>query len=165
MSSTSMRQTLNYVRWLTCAVSLLACALLIALWVRSYSSCVFVHGPLPGTLGTLLIETNQGRVTFCHAYGQRVMSGMNASLWGIHYKPIEEWEAVVPPLNTRADFSFFRWRRNLSYLILPYWSMTLFSAAIAALMCRKQTWRFSLRTLLIAMTLIAIVLGLVVLLN
>ena len=30
-----------------------------------------VVGPLPGTLGSLLIETNRGRVTFCHAYGQR----------------------------------------------------------------------------------------------
>ncbi len=150
-----MSKMLRKLRIVFSAVCGIICLLLIALWARSYSSCVFVVGPLPSTLGSLLIETNRGRVTFCHAYGQRVMSGMNASLWGIHYKSIEEWEAVDPPLNTRPAFSFFRWRRNLSYLILPYWSITLFFAAMGTLAGFGWKLRFSLCTLLITTTLVA----------
>ena len=43
---------------------------------------------------------------------------------------------------------------------IPYWFLTLFSAALAAAPWLR--WRFSLRTLLLAITLIAVVLGLIV---
>jgi hypothetical protein len=136
------------------------CVLLMVLWVRSYYSTVFVVGPLPNPYGSLLIETKQGRVTTCLSYGQGVLSGLNASPWGMHNKPLEEWEPVIPPLSTRAAFSYVRWNINHHYLILPYWFLTILSGTLAALPWIRS--RFSLRTLLIATTLIAVVLGVVV---
>jgi hypothetical protein len=139
---------------------LIACVLLIVLCVRSYYSTVFVVGPLPNPYGSLLIETKQGRVTICLSYGQGVLSAMNASPWGMHNKPLEEWEQVIPPLSTRAAFSYVRWNINHHYLILPYWFLTILGGTLTALPWIRG--RFSLRTLLIATTLIAIGLGLIV---
>jgi hypothetical protein len=86
--------------------------LLIVLWVRSYYSTVFVVGPLTDPYGSLLIETRQGRVTLCLSYGSGVVGGRNASPWGMHFKPLEEWEQVNPPLNARPVFSYVRWNVN-----------------------------------------------------
>ena len=134
--------------------------LLCVMWVRSYYSTVFVVGPLPNPYGSILIETNQGRVTFCLAYGQGVRSGRNASRWGLHNKRLEDWEQVIPPLSSRAAFSYVRWNMNHHYQILPYWFLTLLSSSLAAV----PWWpcRFSLRTLLIATTLVAVALGIIV---
>ncbi len=133
--------------------------LLLLLWVRSYYQTVFAVCPLPDPYGSLLIETKQGRVTFCLSYGQGVVSGRNASRWGIHHKSIEEWEPVEPPLSTKADFSFIRWKGNLYYLILPYWFLVAMGGAFAAF--PWIPWRFSLRTLLITVTVIGLILGLI----
>jgi hypothetical protein len=51
---------------------------------------------------------------------------------------------------------------NTSTLILPHWFPVLISASLTILPWIRWTMRFSLRTLLIATTLIAVVLGLVV---
>jgi hypothetical protein len=155
-----MRKFLRYLRVVFSAFCGLACVLLIVLWVRSYYSTVFVVGPLPHPYGSLLVETNQGRVTFCLSYGQGVVSGMNASPWGMHKKPLEEWEQIVPPLSTRTAFSYVRWNVNHHYLILPYWFLTLLSGIFAGAPWLRS--RFSLRTLLIAIMLVAVVLGLAI---
>jgi hypothetical protein len=64
----------------------------------------------------------------------------------------------VPPLSWLG----FRWyfKSNLWAIILPYWFLVLTAAALGALpwLC----WRFSLRMLLIWMTVVAVVLGLIV---
>jgi hypothetical protein len=50
-----------------------------------------------------------------------------------------------------------------SNLYLPYWLPTVLIAALAAMpWVRQLRWRFSLRTLLIATTLVAVVLGAIV---
>jgi hypothetical protein len=47
-------------------------------------------------------------------------------------------------------------------LIAPHWLPALLSATLAVIPWISRSWRFSLRTLLIATTLVAVVLGLVV---
>jgi hypothetical protein len=56
-------------------------------------------------------------------------------------------------------FSFI-WNANGFHIIAPYWSVTVVVLLIAAVPCIE--WRFSLRTLLIATTLFAAVVRLVV---
>jgi hypothetical protein len=55
----------------------------------------------------------------------------------------------------------FRWKASQYgwYVSAPYWCLTLFAVALAAVPWIR--WRFGLRTLLIATTLAAVVLGLV----
>ena len=45
-------------------------------------------------------------------------------------------------------------------ITIPTWSLIAMSAALAALFVFKGTWRFTIRTLLIATTLVAAALGL-----
>jgi hypothetical protein len=47
----------------------------------------------------------------------------------------------------------------LSVIIVPYWLMTLASGTFALLFQLQRPWRFTLRTLFIAMTFTAVVLG------
>jgi hypothetical protein len=60
----------------------------------------------------------------------------------------------------------FRWHRNvygnLSVVTAPHWFLMSIFGTLAVLLWLAQLHRFSLRTLLIATTLIAVVLGLVV---
>ena len=48
------------------------------------------------------------------------------------------------------------------WLVVPHWFFATLAAGLAALPWFQQKWKFSLRTLLIATTLVAVVLGLIV---
>jgi hypothetical protein len=117
--------------------------------------------PLPGPFGSVLIETAHCRVTACTVYGQRLANGNNASPWGIHYKSLDEWEPGRPPLAARANFTVSRWKQFYC-LILPYWFLAITTGILGVMFFQKQSLRFSLRTLLIATTLLAIVLGTII---
>ena len=159
-----MRRCLRYLRLLCATLCGIACVLLCVLWVRSYSSSVFVVMPLPGPLGSVLIEPAHGRVTACAVYGQRLANGSNASPWGIHYKSLDEWEPGRPPLAARGNFTLSRWKQFYC-LIVPYWFFALTSGLLGVMFFQKQTLRFSLRTLLIVTALLAVLLGTFIALN
>ena len=150
---------LKSLRLAVTGLSLAACALLIALWVRSYSSSVFVVGHF-FYRGALLAESSQGRVAFGYRHGALLSNGVSGSHWGIHYKSLDEWQIFAPPIITRPAFGVSE-SQGFEFAIIPYWFLTLLSM-IAAVVLWNYTWRFRLRTLLIATTLVATVLGLVV---
>jgi hypothetical protein len=54
------------------------------------------------------------------------------------------------------------WKANRKEVYMPYWSITLILFGVGAAPWIRWSKRFSLRTLLIATTLVAVVLGLVV---
>jgi hypothetical protein len=54
-------------------------------------------------------------------------------------------------------------RFDVDLVMMPHWCLVLLTGAIAALPWMSWQWRFSLRTLLVAMTLVALSLGLFVL--
>jgi hypothetical protein len=159
-----MRRCLRYLRLVCATLCGTACVLLCVLWVRSYSSSAFVVMPLPGPFGSALIETAHGRVTVCTVYGQRLANGNNASPWGIHYKSLDEWEPGRSPLAAKANFTFSRWKQFYC-LILPYWFLAITTGLLGVMFFQKQALRFSLRTLLIATTLLAILLGTIIVLS
>ena len=61
---------------------------------------------------------------------------------------------------TVSSFAFETYKGSGFHLIVPHWFLVLTTGAIAGLPLVR--WRFSLRTLLIATTLVAMVLGLIV---
>jgi hypothetical protein len=87
--------------------------------------------------------------------------------------PVRHWNADIrdpkyfsrylkpDKLTVYAAFGF-RWTASgsISEIDIPLWAVTLGTVAIAAIPWSRFSHRFSLRTLLIATTLLAVVLGL-----
>jgi hypothetical protein len=128
--------------------------LLVALWVRSFNreESVWIYTP-------------RGGVTLCNIYGKailkvairagavpNVVTGMQSS---INPQP----ELSFYGMEFYAGFLLRRGSNNFD-LFIPYWFLTLLSLSIAPLAWLHR--RFSLRTLLIVMTLLAVVFGLAV---
>jgi hypothetical protein len=129
------------------ATCLIACVLLIVLWVRSYWFIDIVHLPhrsLVSMTGRLFVAERIDR------YGTTDLSQSMAAprlhFWGTSYMA---GEGSVEPIGIR--------------LILPLW----FAVTVAGLTSLTSAmpwlhWRYTLRTLLIVTTLVAIVLGLLI---
>jgi hypothetical protein len=80
-------------------------------------------------------------------------------------RPVTRWKyraTGVEPSPLRFTFGF-RKVSNRSYLMLPYWMLVLTLGVLSFVAIPRHSYsnRFSLRTLFIATTLVAIVLGLV----
>jgi hypothetical protein len=136
------------------ATCLIACVLLIVLWVRSYGTWdrLFWTGKNNGhQLNSML-----GHVTLVVAEIPK-----QPVPFYVARTPIEDW------LKTSFDKNVlgFYFERTPSKLLLdvPFWFILLISMAIAAApWIRQLRWRFSLRTMLIATTLVAVGLGAIV---
>ena len=147
----------------------IACVLLIALWVRSCwksDNVNYKHihtyvslTSFRGSVGALWYETKSDDSTF--EYENWVIepdSTVDYNDGTGHPLPSylgfkSSWLSAPIPLDSTT-------------LVLPYWFPTLVCALASLAPWRRQlNWRFSLRTLLIATTLVALVLGFVVWLN
>jgi hypothetical protein len=125
------------------------CVVLLVLWVRSYWKL--------STFGEYVTPSHR-----YHLYsfkGQLVLSKYQRSWAGaelILAVPIEGLEEVAahPP-----GFGIATWYGG-DFIVVSYWLMIVANLCLAIM--PWLAWRFSLRTLLIATTLIAVVLGLVV---
>jgi hypothetical protein len=135
---------LKYLRISVTALSLTACGLLIALWVRSYSWTDLFNINGPG-LRAFQIDSAHGVVA--------TSTFMSDESW--------EWDWFsVKPRFVPKPFRF--WERNGTWVVTaPHWFIVATCVAIGS-----GVWvpvrRFSLRTLLIATTLVAVVLGIIV---
>jgi hypothetical protein len=140
----------RYVRIAVTALSLTACVLLIALWVRSYWWCDIAEGAFTSSSG-FSFTSKGGDVTY------RKHSTSKAR-WRIH--SIERWE-----IKTRSGLnrSGFFWSWDLGPMVgVPHWFLLCILAMLSAVPWLPWSRRFSLRTLLIATTLVAVVLGVIV---
>jgi hypothetical protein len=133
------------------AVCGIACLLLVVLWVRTRFTCDHIFGPLTSTWD-VIIASRQGGISFRlvryslpdwtwdelspEAFAHKIYPGILGL--GLYLSP------------TKDDF----------VLRLPYWIFIVTTVAVATIPWIK--WRFSLRTLLIATTLVAVVLWLAV---
>ena len=137
----------------------IACLLLIVLWVRSYRWADL----LAYTRGQTYVAVADGRgiALFhwrtCHPF---VTVG-NKLGWELISGPAGTIDSNLKPLEFSRDsgpataFGFF--------ISAPYWCCVFFLATLAVLpWIRQCKWRFTLRTLLIATTVVAVVLGLAV---
>jgi hypothetical protein len=127
---------------------LMACVLLIVLWVRSYKR-----------VESLCLGTSSGNLSFASYVGrlQVLVSGVPA-----HSSFGSQKMDVIPTDVTTWAFNTESVPFRLIVAAVPFWFPVLLSATFAAMPWIRYFRRFSVRTLLIATTLVAIVLGLVV---
>jgi hypothetical protein len=128
-----------------------ACVLLIVLWVRSFSWVDTLSGFSPTTFvfglgserGTLGAEWQTNAASFMH---------------------ITRWQPKSYPPGTKPITQFFchYTARGTISIGLPIWFMVFVLSIAAVAPWIRWSKRFGLRTLLIATTLVAVVLGLVV---
>jgi hypothetical protein len=143
---------LRYLRIAATLLSLTACALFVALWLSSYYWWCYIRVPSQ-TLEFQLISV-LGRVNACVFD----MSGRVRPLKA-HVGKIDE-EA----LTVRRTIESYENQRGFgavkagwaAVMAIPHWFLVLLSGALTGTM---QIKRFSLRALLIAMTLVAVLLG------
>jgi hypothetical protein len=159
----TIRQHLPAVlRYLRIAFSVLCvslCVLVIIMWVRSRENLESIGWSLAGGQG-FMINSAAGTLSFSawHAPNPPIQIGfgfsgehLDAQLMALLEQRIEE--------TTFFGFSH-RWDARTLGVGFPDWFLFLVLFGLAALPWIK--WRFSLRTLFIAMTLVAVLLGAIV---
>jgi len=134
--------------------------LLCVLWARSYWWRDEVEGKLSRN-SLILIKSSEGRFA--------CFTGLPPRQWAFESIPLEPYtpEPDEPPRPPRRWSYYWRWvviqSGPASIIVLPQWHVAAVLALLSGLpWVDKLKWRFSLRTLLIATTLVAVVLGLIV---
>ncbi len=146
-----MSRFLRYLRIAFSATCLIACVLLIALWVRSNYSVDQVAIPITRTV---YLEFCSVPDAFLAGFGNK----NPPDNWGRNTVSTDTWLEEVGPWSGSTAFTIGYWGVGM-----PYWFGVLVSATCTALpWIRQLNWRFTTRTLLIATTLVAAVLGLIV---
>ncbi len=129
----------------TCGI---ACVLLVVLWVRSYREVDIVF---PSTEYRVVVKSEQGKMIF----------GLTEDSWTLPF-----WYGCVGLHSSVGILHERSWDIETSPLIgdrrlyVPIWFIASMAGIIAFLPWLH--WRFSLRTLLIATTLVAVLLGVIV---
>jgi hypothetical protein len=141
------------------------CLLLVVLWVRSFFYSATLHLPVSSEYIVELWSV-EGRLSFFRTHSPR--EARNSRL-EVHSGRVERWldyELWRHPHwgSFWQGYGFGLWNNWAALRIdAPYWIVTLIVASMGALpWVHWFKWRFSLRTLLIAMTVVAVVLGAVI---
>jgi hypothetical protein len=138
----------------------IACVLLIALWVRSYSCWDTLYGPLFGgkefAVSTSIDATPGLKVLW---YIPRLFGSQKVK-WRF------ETDFSFKMTDAHANFTIYGmsiYRGFVTGFMVPFWFLAFVSATTAVLPWLPWIkWRFGLRTLLIATTLVALALGLII---
>ena len=162
---------LRYLRITVSVISLVACMLLIALWLRSYWWIDVIYGDANVSY-SLNLTCEYGRLQF-YATNHTFDRPFRHTSWRLsddQIDSIREWsswqcrkEAVYDP-SARVD----GWDKTHSpfyitwVLSVPHWFPVLLTGMLAAALGIRRPFQYSLRTLLIAMTITAAWLGLIV---
>jgi hypothetical protein len=139
----------NYIRIAVTALNLTACVLLIALWVRSYRWHDSLGGPVSATR-VVMAWSIRGELYF-QSYEH------SPYLWQVRRAPLILPGIAHSPFRFGGEFELIA-----NGFGIPHWFVVFATAALAAAPWITALRRFGLRTLLIATTLVAVVLGIVV---
>jgi hypothetical protein len=152
--STSMRFRKLRIAWsVGCGI---LCVLLCALWMRSYWIDDRLVGPVFGA-DVLTIESVYGRTDLF--YLGPVVRGPTS--WTHVAGDAETMVELAPSWSMSVTAFHFEWSEE-RFVVFPHWFLIAFIAILSGLPWIRRSNRFTLRTLLIAITAIAVVLGLVV---
>jgi hypothetical protein len=148
-------------------VCLVACVTLMGMWVRSYRWVDELHGPIVGQQ-TFTLTSRPGRllVTFDKSSANtppvkkngRPLWSLNSDRYGPSFQP-EELQAVW--LYPAARFTHSIGRPQLWGSVLAYWFLVLVSGLLAMLFQLRWPLRFTLRSLFVVTTFVAVVLGMI----
>jgi hypothetical protein len=144
----------RYLRIAVTALSLTACVLLVALWVRSnrWADDVWIPLPLNRDIG---LTSESGCVSI--SLFRRDMTPPYPFGWSS--SDMNRTRNPVPPTN--SGFRVVR-EPDYSLIYVPNWFLALLAAVFAAVPWVNRIRRYSLRTLLIVTTLVAVGLGTVI---
>jgi hypothetical protein len=146
---------LKYWRIAVTAFSLTACVLLVVLWVRSYWWLDTVNGVLFQGAPSLALMSCRGQIHLT------LMSENFPSGWAVTSVELAKYPDVLTQFDSTFGFAFSITPRFLLFSV-PNWFAIAISGVVSAVPWLKSSNRFSLRTLLIVTTLVAVLLGIVV---
>jgi hypothetical protein len=137
------------------------CVLLIVLWVRSYWQWDQLSVPI-GNISWFAIDSVGGQMSYFE------FDSPNGSTDGhrnVFTRSLDE--ELARNRLTDPDYEFppnkgLIWDDGHGNVWVPHWFPVLLTAALASIPWIRWSWKYSLRTLLIATTLIAVGLGLAV---
>jgi hypothetical protein len=163
------------------AICLLFCVAFVVLWVRSYQWQDYAHCPLPGESinpssrrlvqlrdGTqfepsprmLILNSFKGRLSLYAGERHAFRTGYFPWGWGMESTSAANFS---PQRNNRPRPSWvYTTDRYGRYVLFPHWAPALVFAVLAAVLGVRWPYQFSVRTLLIIITIVAAILGLVV---
>ena len=134
-------------------VCLVACVALMGMWVRSYWR-IDAIGATSGN-NDFVIGSERG-VIFCGGNGS-FRTAIATGVW--------RTESDLPDEGPLPQPSFllfhFEYDQSGAEILIPYWFLVLSTGLLSILFWYKRGWQFTLRDLLIATTLLAIVLGMI----
>jgi hypothetical protein len=148
---------LKYLRIAVTALSLTACVLLVALWVRSYWRTYYILG-LRGNVGEFSIGSERGRLGCI--WPTSPLSVLNVERWQFGSESPDR-----TPFPGVLGFYYGELALGLSGILLPHWFIFLVLAATSISPWLPWSRRFRLRTLLIATTLVAVGMGMIAVLS
>jgi hypothetical protein len=140
------------------ALSLTASVLLVALWVRSLFRADLVIVRMTSASGVLAF-TAMGRTSF---WAGQLRQNHNSTWHPMPHSKVADLDAFAAGWGFEFSLEDGSGRSGLSgiKIMLPHWSMLFVFGIVGA--ATWLPWRYSLRTLLIATTLVAVVLGVVI---
>jgi hypothetical protein len=145
---------LKYLRIAVTALSMTACVMLIPLWVRSYNTGDVLMARVSGTRGVGIVS-NQGRLTFS-AFDYQTLS--HELPWG--HKSYQA--ASFSPVGAAWQLGSQTTPYPAFFVVVPVLFPLLVAGLIGVAAVFRQPYRFSLRTLLIATTVVTLGLGLII---
>jgi hypothetical protein len=138
------------------------CMLVIALWVRSYWRTDSANCPLPGGK-TFLVSSFRGQLSVGALSLFPAISGIPRPDWKVNWKfQISTEKRFDPPKDYKFRQFTGTWDQCGVNVQFPHWIAVCVSGGCAAVPWLAWSRRFSLRTLLVAMTVIAMGLGVIV---
>jgi hypothetical protein len=155
----------RYFRIALTALSLTACVLLIVLWVRSYWWMDTINSVPYRDAPVLAVDSCQGRLVFmCYEVEIPTWSGEVSVGCDVSSYEIEELALFDELPEWGGAFGFnLQWQWGaLPYIAVPHWFLAGLLGTIGLIPWLPWSKRFSLRTLLIATTLVAVALAMIV---
>jgi hypothetical protein len=141
------------------AVCGIVCLLVIVLWVRSYWRSDLIEGKGVGSRHHIQIGSLRGFLGVDYHYSYATFFRRSDN-WRITSKPADDLN-----VGTTSWYGKILHNSNQTAIIVPYWIVLLPFVALGVFPWLNRMKQFSLRTLLLATTLIAVLLGMIVFLT
>jgi hypothetical protein len=154
-----MVRFLRYLRIAFSAFCGIAAVLLIVLWVRSYWWADYVYAPSSGSNRNYGVS-GEGWIMIASLRGSKPRTEWAQKHESFDEQNKREKQFIAAGGTVSKAAKRFRFEPKIAIFQFPHWCL-VFSLALCG--CGPWIkWRFSLRTLLIATTLVSVVLGIIV---
>jgi hypothetical protein len=147
-------------------VSLVACVALMGMWVRSYYAYDMLTGHFGDTEGIQISSRSGKVVSYLGAPNNGDLTASVIYPWSVESYGIGELRAAALPSSPRGRldrFGFAEGTTSLGFalLIIPFWFVALLGGTLAMLFQLRWPLRFTLRSMFVFTTFLAIVLGMI----